>query len=697
MNESFEKAVPNTPKTPLINKNSSHEKLQLIEKIIIKNSSDKINNTNNVNSITKLNRRSQGINYLRLLNPENTKNLNEIIKCKICFQILINPVDCSGCQKSFCYDCIFMLKDNNKNCLFGCDLREIEIKNSSFAIKTVLSFLKFSCSNMECKEEISYNDVLTHEENCRYLNIICPNINCNTNIKKYEFENHIKNDCEFNTYVCETCGNEYQKNEFDKHVKTCRSLFKIILGKGYGINSIDKKKKKIEFNDFKFDKFIQKLNIINKSQILDISKNENSNCNYNAEKMNENLQNILNEEIDIKNDNQNNQLNIANEKKEKNTNIKNIVKKLFKTNEKENFYSDEEKNKIHNFELLKNYKDEQDKNININKIEEKLNTYLCDKYFKEILEKFHKISEENTNRFLTLSSKVEKINDILEKFQENEKSILDNTLTKEKIIPQYDKINLCDKIELKNKNIEIYEIQNFQISTMPNARERKSEADSFLENSAFLKNMNNLKKITRTEFNILSNEKSRISRNKFRNENNSNKKLNLFEKAFNNNYDDFEDEEFNEIKEDDYNNKINDLKSFIKNNNDKNTNKISSSKKNKKKIEFENSIKNKSIKFYENENFELNIREFSLKKIINSEENSIQDNKKLDKILIKNNPFNFQKENFINFHKQENDVKITDVNNFNIRNSKYLDKNQEFTSNNVINLMKNRFEKFCIK
>ena len=57
----------------------------------------------------------KGINPSRVINKDYLKTLDEIYKCPICNNIMINPTDCVNCGHSFCYDCILKTE-----CPFKC-------------------------------------------------------------------------------------------------------------------------------------------------------------------------------------------------------------------------------------------------------------------------------------------------------------------------------------------------------------------------------------------------------------------------------------------------------------------------------------------------------------------------------------------------------------------------------------------------
>ena len=110
-----------------------------------------------------------GISFSRLVNAESHKNFNELIKCKICFNILNNPYDCSKCGNSFCYNCISQLVNENKPCPFKCE--QYSIKPSSFSIMSYLAKLSFTCLNKAngCNDIIPYSNVVDHDKNCKFF------------------------------------------------------------------------------------------------------------------------------------------------------------------------------------------------------------------------------------------------------------------------------------------------------------------------------------------------------------------------------------------------------------------------------------------------------------------------------------------------------------------------------------------------
>ena len=71
-------------------------------------------------------RRQNGIDFNLILNRESFSEIEEIFKCNICSQIMINPHDCEICGNAFCYDCIINLFENGKICPGGCKEKRIK-------------------------------------------------------------------------------------------------------------------------------------------------------------------------------------------------------------------------------------------------------------------------------------------------------------------------------------------------------------------------------------------------------------------------------------------------------------------------------------------------------------------------------------------------------------------------------------------
>ncbi len=163
-----------------------------------------------------------GIDINRLLNKEGYKNFDHLIKCKICFNILLNPQDCEQCGNTFCKDCISHLLVNKKPCPFNCE--NFSIKPSSLSITSFLSSMKFSCINKElgCNSTLTYLQVPVHDKECNLALASCPNVKCKKQVRRQTLEYHIRKECEYSLFACPNCEEELQRTDFLQHVENCK-------------------------------------------------------------------------------------------------------------------------------------------------------------------------------------------------------------------------------------------------------------------------------------------------------------------------------------------------------------------------------------------------------------------------------------------------------------------------------------------
>ena len=127
------------------------------------------------------------INFNRIIIPsEKDKIINlftQFIQCKICMNILNDPIDCICCNQTFCRSCIQnYIKTNNK-----CPYQDFFNKNnqkkksilenlkpSSINFSRFIQSLKFCCKNKKngCNEALSIEEISEHDKVCKYKKII---------------------------------------------------------------------------------------------------------------------------------------------------------------------------------------------------------------------------------------------------------------------------------------------------------------------------------------------------------------------------------------------------------------------------------------------------------------------------------------------------------------------------------------------
>ena len=215
-----------------------------------------------------------GISESRLINNNsNIKTIMNILKCKICKNILLNPYDCSKCGNTFCYNCISKLKQNKLPCPFNCKL--FEITPSSFGIKKFLNQLKFYCKfkNNGCNEIISYLDIESHENSCPFNIATCPNIQCKQKIKNDMLENHIQNECPYTLFKCNNCNLNLNRKDMLLHNKICLQIKEQLDSQSPIINNITQEQ--CVKNNKDFQSFMNILNELNEDYFYLFEEKEN--------------------------------------------------------------------------------------------------------------------------------------------------------------------------------------------------------------------------------------------------------------------------------------------------------------------------------------------------------------------------------------------------------------------------------------
>ena len=99
------------------------------------------------------------INNDTIIKNDIYKNFKEFISCPLCNNILIEPVMCMKCQKSFCKKCINEREDNK--CPNKCEQVNFQ---KCLSKNEILTKLKFKCKY--CKSILSYDDALRHKNVC---------------------------------------------------------------------------------------------------------------------------------------------------------------------------------------------------------------------------------------------------------------------------------------------------------------------------------------------------------------------------------------------------------------------------------------------------------------------------------------------------------------------------------------------------
>lgn len=118
-------------------------------------------------------------------------DISEFLTCRICFNILIDPVECNTCRNLYCSYCLdnWQKISGEIPCKFRCE-NSILMTNCRL-ILTLLEKLILKCHR--CSDGIKYADLVSHIKiHCRKKIFICQNQECGLLITQQILEAHNK-------------------------------------------------------------------------------------------------------------------------------------------------------------------------------------------------------------------------------------------------------------------------------------------------------------------------------------------------------------------------------------------------------------------------------------------------------------------------------------------------------------------------
>ena len=146
--------------------------------------------------------------------------------CKICLEVLHDPVQCQHNEHYFCRACITKHLENSETCPLCMDQLTLEtLKPPSRIILDVVSQLKKPrCSHVSrgCTENVQVEQLLLHEETCGYAPVVCSNEGCEETLNRRDKESHETEECKFRKITCDSCNEELAYVDFEKHRCTLR-------------------------------------------------------------------------------------------------------------------------------------------------------------------------------------------------------------------------------------------------------------------------------------------------------------------------------------------------------------------------------------------------------------------------------------------------------------------------------------------
>ena len=146
--------------------------------------------------------------------------------CKICSQILYDPVQCENNEDYFCRGCITKRLGNSETCPFCMDQLTLEtLRPAPRIVASVVSQLKKPrCSHVSrgCEENVQVEELLLHEQTCGYAPVVCSNEGCKETVNRRDKESHETEKCKFRKITCESCDEEMCYGLYEKHLCTLK-------------------------------------------------------------------------------------------------------------------------------------------------------------------------------------------------------------------------------------------------------------------------------------------------------------------------------------------------------------------------------------------------------------------------------------------------------------------------------------------
>ena len=157
-----------------------------------------------------------------IVTEENEKENLPKLLCSSCNKFPLEPSSCSECKSIFCSEC---LKDKSKCQKCNSIYKHADLDDE---LNKLFLLCKIICSYAECgcKEKLSPNELINHEETCKNKIKECEN--CNEKMTYEKYIPHFK-ECKLNTAECEICGYKDTVKEFEKTNKKIDHIRHILM------------------------------------------------------------------------------------------------------------------------------------------------------------------------------------------------------------------------------------------------------------------------------------------------------------------------------------------------------------------------------------------------------------------------------------------------------------------------------------
>lgn len=153
---------------------------------------------------------------------EFVPKVDERYECSICLLVLREPRQ-TQCGHRFCRDCIHKwLRESQHRCPVDNEpLTESDLFPDNFAKREIQNF-SVLCPNKKlgCDVITTVKLVLTHQSECPYSQVPCPN-KCQRVIQRRELLEHMLQHCERRLISCSDCQQSFYAIELENHTKSC--------------------------------------------------------------------------------------------------------------------------------------------------------------------------------------------------------------------------------------------------------------------------------------------------------------------------------------------------------------------------------------------------------------------------------------------------------------------------------------------
>ena len=145
-------------------------------------------------------------------NNQEALLLGENFSCKICLEVLHDPVQCQNNEHYFCRKCVTKHLGNSETCPLCMEQLTLEtLRPAPRIVASVVSQLKKPrCSHVSrgCEENVQVEELLLHEQTCGYAPVVCSNEGCKETVNRRDKESHETEECKFRKITCESCDEE---------------------------------------------------------------------------------------------------------------------------------------------------------------------------------------------------------------------------------------------------------------------------------------------------------------------------------------------------------------------------------------------------------------------------------------------------------------------------------------------------------